>query len=114
MLLEFALRFVLGGLIVAAFAVLGDVTHPKRFAGIFGAAPSVALATLSITFVLKGGLYASVEGRSMMAGAAGLAVYSLAAARLLGHDWGSISATTVSVLVWGAVAFGLVAFLGWA
>jgi Protein of unknown function (DUF3147) len=40
-------RFVAGGLIVSLFAVLGDVLRPKSFAGLFGAAPSVALATFT-------------------------------------------------------------------
>ena len=54
MLSELAIRFVLGGLIVSAFAVIGDMLHPKSFAGIFGAAPSVALASLGLTFLTKG------------------------------------------------------------
>jgi hypothetical protein len=41
------IRFVVGGLAVSAFAVLGDVFRPKSFAGLFGAAPSIALATPS-------------------------------------------------------------------
>jgi hypothetical protein len=49
-LLDYLLRFAAGGLIVSAFAVLGDVLRPKSFAGLFGAAPSVALATLSLAF----------------------------------------------------------------
>jgi transposase len=31
---------------VSAFAALGDTLRPKSFAGLFGAAPSIALATL--------------------------------------------------------------------
>ena len=65
---ELAVRFVIGGLIVSAFALLGEIVRPKLFAGIFGAAPSVALATLGLTFAGHGGSYVGVEGRSMMAG----------------------------------------------
>ena len=54
MLSELAIRFVLGGLFVSAFAVIGDMLHPKSFAGIFGAAPSVALASLGLTFLTQG------------------------------------------------------------
>jgi len=32
---------------VSAFAVIGDLFKPKSFGGLFGAAPSVALATLA-------------------------------------------------------------------
>jgi len=46
------------------FAVLGDLFKPKTFAGLFGAAPSVALATLVLTISQKGKLYASIEARS--------------------------------------------------
>jgi hypothetical protein len=38
--------FLAGGVAVAAFAALGDTLRPKSFAGLFGAAPSIALATL--------------------------------------------------------------------
>ena len=45
-MMDLVLRFVIGGLVVSSFAVLGDMLKPKSFAGLFGAAPSVALATL--------------------------------------------------------------------
>jgi hypothetical protein len=53
-MLEYALRFLAGGIAVSAFAVLGDTLRPKSFAGLFGAAPSIAFATLLITTVAKG------------------------------------------------------------
>ena len=40
---------------VSLFAVAGDVLRPKSFAGLFGAAPSVALATLTLAFWKHGG-----------------------------------------------------------
>jgi hypothetical protein len=40
------IRFLVGGAVVSVFAVIGDLLKPKSFAGLFGAAPSVALATL--------------------------------------------------------------------
>ena len=46
--MERLLRAVIGGVVVSAFALLGDVFQPKRFAGLFGAAPSVALASLGL------------------------------------------------------------------
>ena len=46
-MIEIIIRFVVGGLAVSAFAVLGDVLT-RSFAGLFGAAPSIALATLAI------------------------------------------------------------------
>ena len=41
---EILARFVIGGVVVSVFALIGDVIKPKSFAGLFGAAPSVALA----------------------------------------------------------------------
>jgi hypothetical protein len=49
---ELVERFLLGGLIISAFAVVGDILRPRGFAGLFGAAPSVALATLTLTMWL--------------------------------------------------------------
>ena len=45
---EYLVRFLVGGVVVSAFAVFSDALRPKSFAGLFGAAPSVALATLAI------------------------------------------------------------------
>ena len=42
---------------------------PKSFAGLFGAAPSVALATLALAVHKHGPAYGSIEGRSMILGA---------------------------------------------
>ena len=65
-------RFLVGGIGVSAFAVLGDVLRPKSFAGLFGAAPSVALATRSG----EGSDHVPIDGRSMMLGALALAAYA--------------------------------------
>src|SRR5579859_1273631 len=108
MLGELAIRFVIGGLIVSAFAVTGDILRPKTFAGIFGAAPSVALATLGLTFISKGPAVASIDGRSMMAGAAALVVYGLVTSRLLLRSYTNVSAVAAgSTGAWLLVAFGL-------
>ena len=53
-MMEYVMRFVAGGLIVSAFAIAGDMLRPKSFAGLLGAAPSVALATLGIAVVQQG------------------------------------------------------------
>jgi hypothetical protein len=42
---EYVVRFLVGGIVVLAFATLRDILSPKSFAGLFGATPSVALAT---------------------------------------------------------------------
>jgi hypothetical protein len=53
-MVEYALRFLAGGIAVSAFAALADTLRPKSFAGLFGAAPSIALATLLITLSHNG------------------------------------------------------------
>ena len=44
--MELVVRFLVGGALVSLFALIADVLKPKGFAGLFGAAPSVALASL--------------------------------------------------------------------
>lgn len=111
MLLDLAIRFALGGLIVCIFAVIGEVLSPKSFAGIFGAAPSVALASLGLTFIVKGGKPATVDGQAMVLGAVALCGYCAVVTLLvLRYRWDVKVATGVSWAVWLAVAFGLRAF----
>ncbi len=109
---ELALRFLIGGIVVSVFSVIGDMLKPKSFAGLFGAAPSVALATLGLTIAKHGGPYAAVEGRSMVIGAVGLFVYSqLSALLLMRAKWHALPAALVSLLPWLVVSFGLWAAL---
>jgi hypothetical protein len=106
-MLEYLLRFVAGGIAVSAFAALGDALRPKSFAGLFGAAPSIALATLVITLSKDGPSFAAVEGRSMIVGACALAAYcwtvGLLLRKFLTPSW---AAATLALVVWFALAFG--------
>ena len=105
---EIVIRFLTGGAVVSAFAVIGDLFKPKSFAGLFGAAPSVALATLALTIASKGPQYVSTEARSMLLGAIALGVYSLVVMRLLFRAGVRTTIVTLSgVIVWFAAAFGL-------
>jgi len=47
------LKGVAGGSLVLVFAAISEVVKPKRFAGLFGAAPAVALAGLVIVHATK-------------------------------------------------------------
>lgn len=110
---EYLVRFIAGGLIVSAFAILGDMLRPKSFAGLLGAAPSVALATLSIAVVQHGPQYAAAESWTMIYGAIALACYSLAVCYLLMRvRLGALPATIVAFAVWLVVAFSLLAGFG--
>jgi hypothetical protein len=94
--------------VVSAFAVLGNLFKPKSFAGLFGAAPSVALASLGLTISSKGASHASLEARSMQAGALALCCYSLAVAFLLKRGRvPALGATLLSLPLWFAVSFGV-------
>ena len=106
--MEYILRFIAGGLAVSAFAVLGDIFRPKSFAGLFGAAPSIALATLGIAIWQHGADYAALEARSMMLGAIALWLYSLGCCWLLAKCGRSaLSATTFMMAGWLVCALGL-------
>ena len=110
---EVLIRFLLGGLVVSAFALLGDVLRPKSFAGLFGAAPSVALATLGMAVVQHGPGYAAVEGTSMIWGAIALSLYSVVVCQLLMRlKFNALSATLAALPVWLIAAFSLHALFG--
>ena len=83
---DLLVRFFLGGIVVSMFAALGDALRPRTFAGIFGAAPSVALASLFLSHSANGPSYVSTEGRSMMAGAVALFAYSAASSWAVRRD----------------------------
>jgi len=108
------IRFFAGGFFVSLFAVAGDLLRPKSFAGLFGAAPSVALATLTLASWTHGRPYASVEGRSIVFGAVALAVYSFLVCQMLMRVRCSAQAASfVALAAWLAIAIGLEqAFLG--
>jgi hypothetical protein len=110
--LEYLLRFIAGGVLVSAFALLGDILRPKSFAGLFGAAPSIALATILITLSQKGAPFVAIEGRSMIVGAFALAAYSWAICVLLKKlTMSSLTATMLALVVWFAVALGMTSIL---
>ena len=105
---ELVFRFVVGGAMVCLFASLGDVFKPQSFGGLFGAAPSIALATLALTLAKEGNAYATTEAHSMIAGAVALFAYAYGASWLMmRRRFRGIVASSLSILVWAAAAFGL-------
>lgn len=109
---ELFLRFVIGGVIVSMFAAIGSILRPRTFAGLFGAAPSVALATLALTFHKNGHSYAAIEGRSMILGTVAMAAYAwLVAMILFRARHNTLLVTSASLVVWVGVAVGLWAVL---
>lgn len=107
---ELVVRFVLGGAIVATFALLGDLFEPKSFAGLFAAAPSVALTTLILAATKHGFPYAATEARSMLVGSVAFLVYASAVSWFLHAQGGRPRWVAAGgVLLWLAAAAG-----GWA
>jgi len=109
---QILIRFVVGGFVVSAFALLGDLLKPKSFAGLFGAAPSVALATLGLTIAKEGRSYAASEARSMIAGAVAFLVYASVVSWVMMHRKHKALWVTISALpIWLCLAAGLL--YGW-
>lgn len=101
-------RFLIGGGVVSAFAMVGGLFKPTSFAGLFGAAPSVALATLALTISKDGKGFGSTECRSMIAGAAGLCLYSLFVSQLLARfRLSALTATLSAIPLWFLAVFAL-------
>jgi hypothetical protein len=105
---EIVLRMIVGGGVVSVFALLGDLLKPKSFAGLFGAAPSVALATLALTVMKEGKAYASTEARSMILGAFAFFLYACVVGRLLiRRRMPVLSTASLAITLWFGCAFGL-------
>jgi len=107
-MIQILIRFLVGGAVVSLFALIADVLKPKSFAGLFGAAPSVALVTLALTMATKGASYAAVEARSMIAGAIAFFIFaSLVSWILMRYPFRALWVTLGAMPVWFVVAFGL-------
>ena len=105
---EMIIRAVLGGVIVSCFALLGEVLKPKSFAGLFGAAPSVALASLTLAVRQHGPIYVSREAKSMFIGAIAFFLYASLASRLMMRQkWAALPVTALALFVWLGVSLGI-------
>src|SRR5437763_5883227 len=72
-----------GGLFVVAFALVGEMVVPKRFAGLFSAAPSVALANLLVIVIAKGHADARRQSIGMIVGAVAMTLACVAGIALV-------------------------------
>lgn len=112
--MELLWRFLLGGAIVSAFALVGDVVRPKRFAGLFSAAPSVALATLALTVAKDGPIVASIEARSMVLSSVGFIFYAYTVQRVLASGRSpAIRVSMAALTIWALVALAAGVLLTW-
>jgi hypothetical protein len=105
---EFVIRFLIGGIVVSLFAILGDILRPKSFAGLFGAAPSIALATLGLTISKHGAQYAAIEAHSMVLGAFAFFIYAVCVSWVLSrYKVGALPIALLLMPLWFGVSLGL-------
>ena len=96
--------FVVGGTLVSFFAVLGDLLKPNCFAGLLGAAPSVALATFPYRSERGEGAYHKLK-LVMIVGAIAFFINALCVSRLLvRHKLSAPAVTGSSILICMAAA----------
>jgi uncharacterized membrane protein (GlpM family) len=104
---DIVIRFVVGGAVVAIFAIMGDLFEPKSFAGLFGAAPSVALATLLLTIYSKGRSFAVAEAQTMIGGVIALFIYTNCVSYvLMRFRFPAYVISMLFILLWLSVAVG--------
>lgn len=101
-------RFLIGGAVVIVFSILGDIFKPKSLGGIFAAAPTIALASITLTVHQHGAAYVSLEARSMIAGALAFFVYAcIVSFVLMRYRPSSLVAAGALSPIWFGVAFTL-------
>ena len=102
----FAARALIGGLAVVAFSLVAEAGRPKRFAGLFAAAPSVAVASLAVTVLSKGANGTAPYAEGMLIGSAGMLAYCLVSLYLIDRLHALVG-SLLSWLAWFLVAGGL-------
>src|SRR5215207_3807114 len=96
-------KFLAGEALVVLFAVISEMFEPKRFAGIFAAAPSILLASLIVTILFKGTAPASLSAFGAIAGATGLVAYALAATWTVDR-WKWLAGSVIALIPWAVVS----------
>jgi hypothetical protein len=99
-------KAIVGGTVVCAFAAIGEFLRPRGLAGMFAAAPSVALASLAVTSIATGAASATSQATAMAAGAAALFVYCVVGIESV-KRFGGMHGAIAAMVPWLAVAIGL-------
>jgi hypothetical protein len=79
------LKGLAGGTFVVLFALIGSTVRPKRFAGLFSAAPSVATASLLIAAYSAGVREIKPDAQALIVGAVAMVAAALLGLPLLGR-----------------------------
>lgn len=98
-----AIKGLVGGTLVVAFALLSEGLSPKRFAGLFSAAPAVAIAGLAVVLLDEGSHDAHVSATGMIAGGVGMMAYAAAVVPLL-RRMTALRAAALAMTAWFGVA----------
>lgn len=98
-----ALKALNGGLFVVGFALLGEMLQPKRFSGLFSAAPSIALANLLVIVLAKGAGEGIASVRGMVVGGFAFALGCLAGLPVLRRH-GAMRGSLVICATWLVLA----------
>lgn len=101
-----ALRGLVGGGLVVLFALVSEAVEPKAFAGLFAAAPSVAIASLAITVASDGPSKARQSSMGMVVGGVGMAACCLIAVAAIPH-LRALKGSLVAIGGWLVVSLGL-------
>lgn len=97
------LKGLAGGCFVVAFSLVSHAVQPKGFAGIFGAAPSIALASLLVTISDKGVDAARMQSFSMIFASFAMVAYCVTALWSVDR-FGALRGSAVAFVAWFAVA----------
>jgi uncharacterized membrane protein (GlpM family) len=106
-----AIKVLISGLAVVAFSLIAECARPKRFAGLFAAAPSVALVSLAITAANKGANSTVPYARGMLIGSAGMFAYCLVSLFLIARLH-ALAGSIIAWIAWFVVAGALYLLVG--
>src|SRR5205823_3015595 len=98
-----AIKALDGGTFVVAFAVVSEVLEPKRFAGLFSAAPSVALANVTVVLATAGHHDARENVLGMLVGAAGFVTFAIIARPLVAR-FEALRGSALACVLWLTIA----------
>lgn len=96
---------------VVGFSLLGQAGHPKGFAGLFAAAPSVAVASLALTVAVKGPAATVLYAQGMLIGSARMLAYCLVSLYII-ERLHALLGSVLAWLAWLVVAGGLYLTVG--
>ena len=103
-----AVKMLAGGSLVVVFALVSEAVGPRRFSGLFAAAPAIALASLTVTVVSDGASEAHRAADGMIIGSIGMLCYC-PLLRVLLTRVKALQASLVALVAWFAVAAALYA-----